>query len=100
MSVAVIPMAKELGWSATERGLVSSSFFWGYSLTQVPAGYISTKIGGAKARPAAPRALLRLCHRAVRARAPRADSCRRAVSLPPAAITAPGGMVPAVPLAP
>lgn len=35
MSVAVIPMAKELGWSATERGLVSSSFFWGYSLTQV-----------------------------------------------------------------
>eukprot|EP00878_Enallax_costatus_P024452 GHUV01026092.1.p1 GENE.GHUV01026092.1~~GHUV01026092.1.p1 ORF type:complete len:211 (+),score=26.95 GHUV01026092.1:430-1062(+) len=43
MSVAVIPMAKDLGWSATERGLVSSSFFWGYSLTQVPAGYISTK---------------------------------------------------------
>eukprot|EP00775_Hariotina_reticulata_P003301 gene3301-3577_t len=43
MSVAVIPMAKDLGWTATERGLVSSSFFWGYSLTQVPAGYISTK---------------------------------------------------------
>lgn len=43
MSVAVIPMAKDLGWSATDRGLVSSSFFWGYSLTQVPAGYISTK---------------------------------------------------------
>lgn len=48
MSVAVIPMAKELGWSATERGLVSSSFFWGYSLTQIPAGWISTSIGGAK----------------------------------------------------
>lgn len=48
MSVAVIPMAKELGWSATDRGLVSSSFFWGYSMTQLPAGYISTKIGGAK----------------------------------------------------
>lgn len=48
MSVAVIPMAHELGWSATDRGLVSSSFFWGYSLTQLPAGYISTKIGGAK----------------------------------------------------
>ena len=29
MSVAVIPMAKELGWSATDRGLVSSAFFWG-----------------------------------------------------------------------
>jgi ACS family sodium-dependent inorganic phosphate cotransporter len=43
MSVAVIPMANELGWSATERGLVSSSFFWGYSLTQVPAGWLATK---------------------------------------------------------
>lgn len=48
MSVAVIPMAHELGWSGLERGLVSSSFFWGYTLTQVPGGYISTKIGGAK----------------------------------------------------
>lgn len=48
MSVAVIPMAKELGWSATERGLVSSAFFWGYSLTQIPAGWISTSIGGAR----------------------------------------------------
>lgn len=36
MSVAVIPMARELGWSALERGLVSSSFFWGYTLTQLP----------------------------------------------------------------
>lgn len=43
MSVAVIPMAKDLGWSATDRGLVSSSFFWGYSLTQIPAGWISTR---------------------------------------------------------
>ena len=48
MSVAVIPMAKELGWSATQRGLVSSSFFWGYSLTQSPAGWISPSIGGAR----------------------------------------------------
>lgn len=48
MSVAVIPMAKELGWSALDRGLVSSSFFWGYTLTQLPGGYIATKIGGAK----------------------------------------------------
>lgn len=43
MSVAVIPMAEELGWSNTDRGIVSSAFFWGYSLTQIPAGYISTK---------------------------------------------------------
>lgn len=44
MSVAVIPMAQELGWSGLERGLVSSSFFWGYTLTQLPGGYISTKV--------------------------------------------------------
>lgn len=76
MSVAVIPMAAELGWTATDRGLVSSAFFWGYSLTQVPAGWISTRIGGAKvlmagvalwsfgtliAPPAAKMSLLALC---------------------------------------
>lgn len=43
MSVAVIPMAEELGWSASDRGLVSSAFFWGYSATQIPAGWLSTK---------------------------------------------------------
>ncbi len=48
MSVAVIPMAHELGWNALSRGLVSSSFFWGYTLTQLPGGYIATKIGGAQ----------------------------------------------------
>lgn len=48
MSVAVIPMAAEFGWSNVERGLVSSSFFWGYSLTQTPAGWLATRIGGAK----------------------------------------------------
>lgn len=76
MSVAVIPMAKELGWTAMERGLVSSSFFWGYSLTQIPAGWVSTSIGGARvlfvgvalwslgtliAPPAAKMGLLALC---------------------------------------
>ena len=45
MSVAVIPMAEELGWSALDRGLVNSAFFWGYSLTQIPAGWVSTKCG-------------------------------------------------------
>eukprot|EP00803_Ostreobium_quekettii_P011560 evm.model.scf_130EXC.2 EVM.evm.TU.scf_130EXC.2 scf_130EXC:62628-66747(-) len=47
MSVAVIPMAGELGWSATSRGIVQSAFFWGYTLTQIPAGWISTRVGGA-----------------------------------------------------
>ena len=48
MSVALIPMANELGWSTAQRGFVSAAFFWGYAATQIPAGYICTKIGGAK----------------------------------------------------
>jgi MFS family permease len=48
MSVALIPMARDLGWSTADRGLVSSAFFWGYAATQVPAGYIATRVGGAK----------------------------------------------------
>jgi MFS family permease len=43
MSVAVIPMAADLGWSPSDRGLVNSAFFWGYSLTQIPAGWVSTR---------------------------------------------------------
>ena len=39
-------MAAEFGWNATAKGLVSSSFFWGYTLTQLPGGYLSSKLGG------------------------------------------------------
>lgn len=46
MSVALVPMAEEFGWSGTTKGLVSSSFFWGYTFTQLPGGYLSNKIGG------------------------------------------------------
>jgi len=48
MSVAVIPMSHEFGWTAKERGLVSAAFFWGYTLTQTPAGYLCTKYGGTR----------------------------------------------------
>mmetsp|Transcript_20703 Transcript_20703/g.62399 ORF Transcript_20703/g.62399 Transcript_20703/m.62399 type:complete len:551 (+) Transcript_20703:239-1891(+) len=48
MSVAVLPMSKDLGWTGLERGLVNSAFFYGYAATQIPAGWVSTKIGGAK----------------------------------------------------
>ena len=48
MSVAVIPLAEELAWSASQRGIVSSAFFLGYALTQLPAGWIANKLGGGK----------------------------------------------------
>ena len=35
MSVAILPMKTEFGWDSATMGLVQSSFFWGYLLTQV-----------------------------------------------------------------
>ena len=35
MSIAILPMAAENSWSPTTVGLIQSSFFWGYLLTQV-----------------------------------------------------------------
>jgi hypothetical protein len=35
MSIAILPMAAEYKWNAATVGLVQSSFFWGYLLTQV-----------------------------------------------------------------
>lgn len=46
ISVAIIPMAKDFGWSPTIIGLVQSSFFYGYLLSQLPGGYASSRYGG------------------------------------------------------
>jgi ACS family sodium-dependent inorganic phosphate cotransporter len=46
ISVAIIPMAQEFGWSDTERGVVLSSFFAGYLVTQVLGGWLAQKLGG------------------------------------------------------
>jgi ACS family sodium-dependent inorganic phosphate cotransporter len=46
ISVAIIPMAREFGWSDTERGLVLSSFFIGYLVTQVLGGSLAARFGG------------------------------------------------------
>eukprot|EP00898_Chlorokybus_atmophyticus_P007885 jgi/Chlat1/8098/Chrsp75S07592 len=48
MSVAVIPMAQEFGWNASQKGLVGSAFFWGYVVTQVPGGWVAAQLGGSK----------------------------------------------------
>ena len=46
MSVAIIPMSHEYGWSGSQRGLISSAFFWGYALTQVPGGMLANRFHG------------------------------------------------------
>jgi len=39
-------MAEQFGWSDTQRGLVLSSFFVGYLVTQVLGGWLAAKLGG------------------------------------------------------
>lgn len=46
ISVAIIPMAVEQGWSATTKGLVLSSFFIGYMLAMAPGGWAANRFGG------------------------------------------------------
>ena len=46
MSVAVIPAAQELGWSAGVQGLIQSSFLWGYMATQLVGGGMADRFGG------------------------------------------------------
>ncbi|KAI8466882.1 MAG: major facilitator superfamily domain-containing protein [Monoraphidium minutum] len=52
MSVAIIPMAHDFGWSPSVAGLVQSSFFWGYILSQLPGGYLTSRFGGRRTLPA------------------------------------------------
>lgn len=52
MSIAIIPMAQDYGWSPSVSGLVQSSFFWGYMLCQLPGGYLASRYGGRKVLPA------------------------------------------------
>ncbi|MBI3302648.1 MAG: ACS family MFS transporter [Deltaproteobacteria bacterium] len=46
MSVAIIPMAEEFKWDQTTRGIVLSSFFYGYLTTQVLGGWLADRYGG------------------------------------------------------
>src|SRR4029450_9180462 len=46
ISVAIIPMAQDLGWSAKTQGTVLSSFFVGYLLTQIAGGWLADNFGG------------------------------------------------------
>ncbi|XP_057780550.1 ascorbate transporter, chloroplastic-like isoform X2 [Salvia miltiorrhiza] len=46
MSIAILPMSKEYNWNSATVGLIQSSFFWGYLLTQIVGGIWADKIGG------------------------------------------------------
>eukprot|EP00887_Chlorella_sp_A99_P000660 scaffold5.g660.t1 len=46
LSVAMLPIAREMGWSAGIQGLVQSAFLWGYMATQLVGGTLADKYGG------------------------------------------------------
>ncbi|KAF9614147.1 hypothetical protein IFM89_015466 [Coptis chinensis] len=46
MSIAILPMSAEYNWNPATVGLIQSSFFWGYLLTQIAGGIWADKIGG------------------------------------------------------
>lgn len=46
ISVAIIPMAAEMGWSPEAQGRVLSSFFIGYLLLQIAGGRLADRFGG------------------------------------------------------
>jgi MFS family permease len=46
ISIAELDMKKELHLSDTTLGIINSSFFWGYAITQIIGGWIADKYGG------------------------------------------------------
>ncbi|TVU34077.1 hypothetical protein EJB05_15903 [Eragrostis curvula] len=46
MSIAILPMSSEFSWSPATVGLIQSSFFWGYLLTQILGGIWADRFGG------------------------------------------------------
>ena len=46
ISVAIIPMAEDLGWNLQTQGIVLSSFFAGYLLLQIVGGRLADRFGG------------------------------------------------------
>ncbi|XP_036915939.1 solute carrier family 17 member 9 isoform X2 [Sturnira hondurensis] len=48
MPICTASMSQDFGWNKKEAGIVLSSFFWGYCLTQVAGGHLGDRIGGEK----------------------------------------------------
>ena len=45
ISTAIIPIAEQFNLSTSQTGLIMSLFFLGYSLMQIPGGWLADKIG-------------------------------------------------------
>ena len=45
ISTAIIPIAEQYGLNTSQTGLIMSLFFLGYSLMQIPGGWLADKIG-------------------------------------------------------
>ena len=46
ISVAIIPMQEQFGWSDSQVGFIFSSFYLGYMLTMALGGYLADRFGG------------------------------------------------------
>ena len=46
LSVAMLPIAAEMGWAEGAQGIVSSAFLWGYVSTQLIGGTLADRFGG------------------------------------------------------
>lgn len=46
LSIAILPMSEQFGWGEAQQGIIQSSFFWGYLLTQVAGGIWADRFGG------------------------------------------------------
>ena len=48
ISVAIIPMQDQFGWSELQVGIILGSFYFGYMITMILGGYLADKYGGKK----------------------------------------------------
>lgn len=48
LSVAMLPLAAEMGWAEGAQGIIQSAFLWGYVSTQLIGGTLADRYGGKK----------------------------------------------------
>lgn len=48
IGISLVSVSQDLGFDPSQKGLILSAFFLGYTIFQIPMGYLNNKIG---ARP-------------------------------------------------